>query len=246
VMPVRQQAATILIGLLSGLLGVTAAEGQQLPQEPQSSVTVLVDLSATWFNPGSRSQNEGALKTVAKSVIYMVSDLEPPIIIRYFPIGDLSLGRQALCDVLFTPKISLSPQKKRAEITTLRDLDSYLETSCLQYILNQKQEGFTDITSALDNAIRATDEQLGSFRGIIILSELKEERRPGQKRQNLNLEGRRILLLYRILNEDRIDPSKLNTRVEGWKTALREAGAKVVALNDQAASPGQISRLLVQ
>jgi hypothetical protein len=87
---------------------------------------------------------------------------------------------------------------------------------------------------------------LAILKGIIVLSDLKEERRPAQKQENLSLGGRRIFLLYRILNEDRSDPPKLNARVEGWKAALAEAGAKVLALNDQAASPAQIKRLLVE
>jgi hypothetical protein len=245
--PVRQHAATLLIGFLSSLLaGLGSAVSQQLPEEPRSSVTVLVDLSATWLNPGSRLENEASLKTVAKSVLSMASDLEPPLIIRYLPIGDLSLGRHALCEVLFLPKLLRSPERKKGEVTTLRDLRSYLETSCLEYVLNQKQEMFTDITSALDSAVRITDEQLGSFRGIIVLSDLKEERRLKQKHESLHLNGRRILLLYRILNEDRIDPSKLDARIDSWKAVLTEAGAKVLVLDDQAASPGQISRLLIQ
>jgi hypothetical protein len=209
VIPVRSQAAAILVGILSGVLGLSAADGQQLSEEPQSSITVLVDLSTTWSNPASRLQNEEALKVVAKSVLHMASDLDPPIVIRYFPIGDLSLGRHALCEVLFLPKLSLSPQKKLAEVANPRALQGYLEASCLEKVLAQKQEAFTDITSALDNAARITDEQLGNFRAIIILSDLKEERRPGQKRQNLHLQGQRVLLLYRILDEDRRDPSKL-------------------------------------
>jgi hypothetical protein len=162
---IRQQAAVLLIGFVPGLLlGLMPADGQQLPEEPRSSVTVLVDLSATWLTPGSRSDNESILKIVATSIEIMASDLELPIMVRYLPIGDLSVGRPALCEVLFIPKLLRPPEGKIGEVTSLPELKFYLEKSCLQYILSRKQEKFTDITSALDNAVRVTDEQLGNFK----------------------------------------------------------------------------------
>jgi hypothetical protein len=227
-------------------LSAASAAAQQMPQEPRSSVTVLVDLSSTWLHPASRSENERVLKAVGDAIGMLATDLDPPIAVRYLPIGDMSLARAALCEVVFTPKLLQVKEAQRKEVTNLKGLEEYLNKSCPQYILSRKPEKFTDISSAFDSAGRATEEQAGPFRAIIVLSDLKEERRPKQQAPKLRLQGARSLLLYRVLDEDRLNPAELDTRLEGWKARLADAGSKVSAISDLSASPGQISRVLQQ
>lgn len=216
-----------------------------LPDEPQSSVTVLVDLSGTWLSPGSLKDDSRVLKTVAVAIAELSTEVDPPIIIRYLPIGDLSLGRDPLCQVEFVPKL-LPGIHPKGEYTSLSSLNSYLGDGCVRYILARKYEVWTDITGALDMAGRAVEDQDGPFKALIMLSDLKEERRPNQKDVKLNLKGVHVLLLYRILNEDRINETDLNDRITTMEQKLRDAGATVKAEPDVAADAAQISRLLQQ
>jgi hypothetical protein len=244
-----QRVSALWSGVVSGIflaLLMPAHAQQLLPQEPQSSVTVLVDLSGTWLNPGSLTIDDYVLGIVAKGIEIMAADLNPPIIVRYLPIGDLSFGRPALCQVIFFPRLLRPLKRPSGEVDDLKELWSYLGTSCPQYILTRRRELFTDITSAFNSVAQDTEHQLGAFKGIIVLSDLKEERRATQQPERLHMTGWRVLLLYRILNEDRPNPDALSARIDAWKARLVEAGAQVVALNDLAASPAQISRLLTR
>jgi hypothetical protein len=219
---------------------------QQLSQEPKSSIYVLVDLSGTWLAPANAGQDRTILRAVSDAIASIAYDVEAPIAVRYLPIGDLSLARDPLCQTDFTPKLLKGANSSENELTNLQDLRQYLGDTCARLILARKPQPFTDITGALDSVSRAISEQSGSFKAIIVLSDLKEERRRGQKENSLHLAGTRTVLLYRVLDEDRLDPTKIDARVSGWKKALGAAGSTVYAINDVSSSPAQIARVLTQ
>ncbi|HEX6980228.1 MAG TPA: hypothetical protein VF342_13100 [Alphaproteobacteria bacterium] len=234
-----------LMGMLAVLSGSGSARAQPILPEPQSSVTVLVDLSSTWLKPESRRVNERVLTAVGEAMAAIVAEVDPPIVIRYLPIGDLSLAREPMCEVVFTPRLISGPQRGK-EIANIKALREYLNGACLQFILSRKQQSFTDITGALNSVARAIEEQGGPFKAVIVLSDLKEEPRPNQRHPKLRLQGGRVLLLYRVLDEDRIDTASLDARIEHWKATLADAGSSVKAINDIVAEPAQIARVLTQ
>ncbi len=227
------------------LLCVPAYAQQHIATEPQSNIAVLIDLSSTWHLPASRSENERVLRKVGEAIAATAIDLPLPVRIRYLPIGDLSLGRNALCDVVFAPRI-LNARAVDGEIANLKQLGDYLTKDCPRVVLSRPQEVRTDITGAIDSAARGFVEQVALYRSMIIVSDFKEERRKTQRSSPLNLSATRVLMLYRVLEEDRLDSTGLDKRLDDWKHKLGEAGATVVVANDAAASSGQISRVLAK
>jgi hypothetical protein len=220
------------------------ASAQMRSSDHQSSITVLVDLSSTWLNGPSRKQNEKLLRAVAKAIAIISTEVDAPIAIRYLPIGDRSLGRRPLCDVIFAPRLLISSSKNPNEISRSKKLKEYLEQPCVRYILSREESSFTDISSAFDSAARLNEGQIGSFKAVIALSDFKEERRPDQKPINLRMKGFKIIMLYRVLDEDRTDSAAMDMRVGHWRKALNKAGAKSVSLADIGVTPGQITRIL--
>src|SRR4051794_19796959 len=79
---------------------------------PQSFITVLVDLSATWLHAPEAKLNEQLLKQVGSAISTAAGDLEAPIVVRYLSIGDRSLGREPLCEVVLSPQIIVNKKEK--------------------------------------------------------------------------------------------------------------------------------------
>jgi hypothetical protein len=147
--------------------------------------------------------------------------------------------------VIFSPKL-IGHSHGPNELSNTKELREYLTRTCVRFLLSRKQEKFTDIVAAFDTARRLAEYQPGSCKAVIALSDFKEEKRPGQVSPNLRMSGMVAVLLYRILNKDRIDPTKLDSRLSMWSDRLEKSGAKVVTLSDEAATAERIGGMLCQ
>lgn len=217
----------------------TPALAQSRNMAPQASITVLVDLSATWLKSADAKLNERLLRQVASAIVSTAADLDPPIVVRYLSIGDGSLGKEPLCEVTMVPQIIVN-KKERGVVNTIRELDSFLSSDCVKFVLSRPSEQFTDITGALDSVSRANEGQTGTYKAIIVLSDLREERRPGQRGAIGRLDASNIVLLYRTLPGDRFNSAALDARIGYWKKRLSAAGASVKAMSDVFAVSGSI------
>jgi hypothetical protein len=213
-------------------------------QEIRSSVFVLVDLSETWLAPSSKQENQRILSTAGQSIILAAEEIEPPIAIRYFPIGDESLMRPPLCEAVYDPKILPGTGGNKKVITRRSDAEDYFVKDCVQFILSQPTQDFTDISGAVDTAARVGKLQEEGERVIILLSDLKQELRPGQSATSSDLGGYTVILVYRVLPEDRQSPANLDGRLLWWRESLEEAGAKVLEVPDLAIDSNQLASLI--
>jgi hypothetical protein len=216
-----------------------------MPIEAKSSITVLVDLSGTWLNDRSRTIDQRELEAVSATIATMVPSLKAPVEIRYLEIGDGSLSRPPLCAARYVPNIFHTVENVD-EFADIQKLSEFFGEDCVRLILMRKPEAFTDITGALSTVSRISASEASRYRALIILSDFREERRLKQKGDVGPLPGLHAVLLYRVLNEDRLDPSELDSRIARWLSTLRRAGARPTAVDDIVIEPAQIKRLLTQ
>lgn len=238
---VTQSAAAFSIMAL--LFGTPAAKAQSAGVDLQSTISVLVDLSSTWHTPSQKKENEKILSLVSATIMSLANEYEPPIAIRYYPIGNRSLSQPALCEVVFVPKL-LAGQLSTIEVNTPQKLREYLFDSCTPHVLAQPQARFTDISGAFDTVGRMMKGHPGAKHSIIALSDFKEELAPGQKAATPILSSAQVALLYRVLDEDKPNPKQVDIRVTQWSQRLQSAGAKVADLHDITASVGAIKKAL--
>lgn len=231
---------------LAVVLACFSANAQtRLPIEANSQITVLVDLSGTWLNNESRTKNEKALESVASAIATLLPAIKPPVDIRYLEIGDGSLSKAPLCSARFSP--SIFPSLRPDELATVQAVSQFFGDDCTRLILSRKSADFTDISGALNTVSRISINQNAQFKAIIALSDFQEERRPGQSGGIGSLKGTRTLLIYRVLDHDRLNPADLERRLETWQKRLEDAGASVVMpVIDVNIDPAAVARLLTR
>lgn len=232
----------LVSALVSTLLPLGAFA--QAVDEPRSSVSILVDLSETWHNDQSRGHNKTVLEIVADATIEFGKQARPPVHVRALPIGDVSLLRPPMCEALFDPKLICGTKPGDKTFCQEKALRNYLKTDCTRFVLTRPKEKWTDISGAIASAGRLSAQQAGGERAIIVLSDMFEERPKGQPPAEFSLQGFRVLLVYRTLDDDRRQPERLDRRLNEWTAKLSAAGARVHKIPDQGLTVGQIVRLL--
>jgi hypothetical protein len=234
----------IAIGLAFMLSGTTAAQ-TRAPVEAKSHITVLVDLSKTWLNEHSKDADKQTLESVSSAIAALLVQLKPPTEILYFEIGDGSLSRRPLCSARYFPNI-FHTTERTDEFADLDEVSTFFADDCTQLLLKHKPAMFTDITGALDTVSRVAAQQQSQYSALIVLSDFKEDRRPHQVGTIGPLRNIHTLLLYRVLDSDRINPKDLDSRVSSWKDKIARAGGSVSAVDDIVVDPAQIRRLLTK
>jgi hypothetical protein len=233
------RALAFTVGLGSNAGAVWAAD------EPRSSVTVLVDLSETWLNPGSVEQNRKVLEAVAEGALAAADEFDPPTVIRYLQIGDYSLMREPLCEAIYDPKLIGSKNPQSLYVSNQKAAAKYFGSDCVQFILSRGHQPYTDISGAVDSAARLSQQQTTGRKVLIVLSDLKEETRKDQVAPDaLRLDGFTAILMYRVLPEDRRNPKMLDARIRTWEQRLRDAGARTTAITDVGIAGGVVRRLV--
>jgi hypothetical protein len=237
----RYLLASIL--LLAGF--PVSAQSLRPAMEARSHVTVLVDLSGTWLSKDAKARNKRELEAVATTIVTMAPTLKPPVEIQYIEIGDGSLAREPLCSARYAPSIFPS-MASDSEFADLSKLKEFFGEDCMRLILARRPQPYTDITGALNSLGRISANRNSTFNAAIVLSDFKEERRRNQIGDIGSLRGMHALLLYRVLEEDRYDQTKLDARLNQWRLKLHRAGASVAAAEDVALDPAELTRLLTQ
>lgn len=233
--------ATLGVVLIAAPL--PAAEPEDLPQ---SSITVLVDLSETWHNPASLPQNRRVLSAVGRAIASAAERLDPPIAVRYLAIGDMTFLQEPLCEAVFNPKLIASRAAKNTVFSSRTSFAKYVETDCVEFLLSRSKQPFTDISGALDSVARLTEFQGGPARRVIVLSDMVEDRRKGQGNVALALSGLDFIVVYRTLPQFRQNPAGLDALLKGWDKTLTGAGGHARFISDVALVPGALESLLLE
>lgn len=226
-------------------LATPATAQYHAPLEAKSRVTILVDLSGTWFNKSSKEADRQELEAVADTIAALAPYLKPPIDVRYLQIGDASLSRAPLCEARYMPNIFRTTDNQN-EFADLGKMLQFFRDDCAQIVLMHTPQPFTDITGAFNTVSRLMANDSAAFNAVIALSDFKEERRRNQTGTLGSLRGAHVILLYRVLNSDRINSGALDERIGTWLHNLQAAGASASALDDISIEPAKLKRLLTQ
>ena len=205
--------------------GVTSAE------RPNFAIMVAVDLSSTWLSKASRASNERVLEQVGKAVVSASRRESGATSIRYLKIGESSFFQEPLCEATLKQRL-LTPRTVTGDgvFTHVGALEDYLIKDCKRFILSRPEENYTDIQGAVFTAQKLSEGI--ARKAIVLLSDMKEERKPGMSPPTLSLDGVNVIIIYRVLKEDRSDPAALDRRLASWKTLLGESGAQVLMMPD--------------
>jgi hypothetical protein len=210
-----------------------------------ANYSVLVDLSGTWHNEGSRTRNEALLRTVGIAV--KEAALRPrgaPAAIRYHVIGSRSLMRDTICFADFAPILmgqrgEVDPNK----ITNTEDLTTYLTGVCATAILSNDAEPYTEISATLATALASITPN-GAARRILLLSDMKEDPAVAYDLSDRDFTGIDVIILYRTVEEDMRDPAQLEARIASWRARLEGLGARVYARPDTGLTVNDLAAFL--
>ena len=230
--------------LLTGAAVALATPALARTQQPLSSVSILVDLSATWHNAKDDPRNLQLLGSVGHAIAGAARLIPKPMVVRYHQIGQDSLGREAICQVSYRKSL-FGFAATDGVITSEHDFLQYVAVQCPQVLVHQPVQPTTEITAAVVTAMRATEMTGADIpKFLIILSDFKEESPTAYSLRDISLRGVRIVMLYRVLPEDRRRPAGLNTRLAAWRNAFTAAKARVRLFEDIAVNPADLQSVL--
>jgi hypothetical protein len=229
---------------VSGMLGCGDKDKVAEAQGATSEISVLIDLSETWLTPASKDRNLRLLQEIGGGTVMAAEKFEPPVAVQYRVIGQGSLGREPLCDAVYRPSLIPTRNGPGYEFTSLKSLKLFLGKSCPELIIRQPAEPMTEISAAIAS-VTAMPSEKWVKRLVIIASDFREETL-GSTAPLPSLAGYRILLIYRPLNEDHLDPAAMAARIEAWRQKLTEKGATVTTTPDTALKRATVAKFLMR
>lgn len=204
-------------------------------RRPKIAISVLVDLSETWHNAEADNLDRRVLRAVGSALVGASNRLPKPISVRYHAIGEASLGREPICATTFRPSAFSMGKEELGIIRNREQFARFVESECPDMFMAREVEGSTEIVAAIVTADRALGLTRKAVpRVFVILSDFKEESRVGYSFRGVDLKGSKFLLVFRTLNQDRMDPALQLERIAEWKRRLSRAGAQVQAIDENA------------
>lgn len=233
----------LLLTLLAsaGLLAaVTFAGCDRKPEAPwgqrdsegrsKAQIYVLVDLSETWLNKPSEGRNLSVLRELGHGLALAGDDLPQPLAIQYRAIGENSLERPPICDVLYRRTLAPVGNRPDYELNTHRKLASYLGEDCPTVVVAGAPEKLTEVSAAVISVANQRARP-GDRRYLVIVSDFLEEASvPVSMPQRLD--NFRVLMIYRPVPKDMSHPVRMTARVDDWEQIFQERGAEVIAIPD--------------
>ena len=242
----------LTVVLFSIVLAGCGESGSPDTEPPKVQVYVLVDLSETWNNPSTAARNQQILAEVGEGIAAVADSEEPPVAVQYRVIGQASLGREPVCDVLFSPTlIVLHERRPDYLITSLPKLKQYLGVDCPALISRQPSEPWTEISSAISSVVSDQSESQHKLsraaprKYLVVLSDFKEETQ-GAAAPLPVLSGYRVLMVFRPVIEDQQRPSDMSVRIDGWRRKLTDHGAEVTTASDTALKRATVASFLTR
>jgi hypothetical protein len=201
---------------------------EDLP-DVRSAVYVLVDISETWHNKTSAARNQEVLSKTNQGILALSKRIDRASLFAYGAIGDQAVTQTMICDAVYRTSL-INLRKGTAVLKSEAELRTFLG-ACAKATLLRPGASQTDISGALNFLGKQSGEKQTVDRYAIILSDMKEER--GKRGAvELNLKGFKILLVYRALPGDNINPAELEKRLKTWRERLTKAGATATTVID--------------
>jgi hypothetical protein len=196
-----------------------------------TSAVVLVDFSKS-FVPLT-TPDERALHDIAHGMAKLAKDeWSPPITVVWSRIQNASLLAQPLCEPIdYQQTLIKRVVDSETSSVDVEDLSHRLNdcaaAAAKRSAVAREQSEFTDISGAVTLAVEQ-GRRLGK-KDLIIVSDFIEELPRGTVPIKVQLEGEKVLLLYRAGNElASRPPSQQLQRVQEWRDSLTKAGAASV------------------
>lgn len=225
----KQAAAKVVVVAMLACLGLSACEQEIRGGEAVRTETyVLIDLSETWYNQETQTRNRRLLEAVGRGAGLVADGAEPPYMVQYRVIGDLSYMREPICTVVYAPGFRRAGGDE--VVRRPRDVVSYLTGICLDGIFESPPEQATEISGALASVAEEPRPSPNTSRSIIVLSDFLEETSGRAAFAPGSFAGVDVLLLYRPLEEDLRSQAGARMRVQFWQEQLRNAGADTVEI----------------
>jgi|GEM_PF-3747440 len=196
----------------------------------KAQIYVLVDLSETWLNKPSERRNLSVLRELGHGLALASDDLPQPLAIQYRAIGENSLERPPICDVLYRRTLAPVGNRPDYELNTHRKLSAYLGEDCPAVVVARPPEQLTEVSAAVISVANQRARP-GDRRYIVIVSDFLEEASVPVSMPE-RLDGFRVLMIYRPVTEDMTRPVRMTARVEDWRQIFQARGAEVIAIPD--------------
>ena len=178
-------------------------------------VYMLLDTSGTYTEELVKAQ---------QIINYILANMNPG---DTFAVSRIDTGsfseKDILAKVTFDDRPSVTNEQKRA---FRQKIDEYVKTV--------KSSVYTDVSGGLLQAVEYLNEADPAEKTVIIFSDMKEELKPGYKRDfPIQLGGFKVIATNVIkLRSDIKDPTEYLGRLDMWKKKVEAGGGDWVVIND--------------
>lgn len=247
------------ICLLFLLLTLTANTAKA---EINSSLILAVDYSGSYVANREKGEMKNLFVTVNEFISRAAQRLPANVSFKALSITEASSVEKPDCEAegyakgLFGKASGggkgqhlVSPASKKSKEPT--EFEQYLAEICLPRLLERAKNGAggTDIAGAIDAVVTIAKEEAQGPKVLVVMSDFYESKADFLPKFKLNLDGFRILMIYRTtyeVNQQNI-AELTRKKAKEWEAKLRTAGAEEVFLMDERSSKaiGQAVRKLL-
>lgn len=229
--------------------------------EINSSLILAVDYSGSYVDRRKAGEMKQLFQTVNKFIARAASALPANVSFKALSITELSSLEKPDCEaegyseglfgrgtggskgqyLVSAPRRSSDPSQ----------FQQYLTEICLPRLIKRSEKGAggTDISGAVDSVVTIAREETEGPKVLVIMSDFYEYRDSALPKFKFDLNGYRILMVYRTeYDVDANNQAKLTReKAQEWKRRFESAGAEAVYLMDERSSKavGQAIRKLL-
>jgi hypothetical protein len=200
---------------------LAAPRGHEVP--PVGDFVYLFDVSGSTKDASSQSAFDEGVKLLLPmfEAIEGLDELMPQRH-RIATIGAMSLHRQARCDVYVAPHTLFTVTDTLAPVRAIR--------ACRDSLHATAAEPYTDISGALLYAALSLQGDRPALRGVVLVSDLDEDRAPGTEPATPDLRGLCVLGYTLVTTDAERNPTLLESRQSTWRQKLIGWGARRVRI----------------
>ena len=205
----------LFYSLLALLTAATLFSGCSEKTAHTKGVYMLLDTSGTYTEELVKAQ---------QIINYILANMNPG---DTFAVSRIDTGsfseKDILAKVTFDDRPSVTNEQKRA-----------FRQKIDEYVKSVKSSVYTDVSGGLLQAVEFLNEANPAEKTVIIFSDMKEELKPGYKRDfPIQLGGFKVIATNVIkLRSDIKDPTEYLGRLDMWKKKVEAGGGDWVVIND--------------
>ena len=231
------------------LLLVLSFVASPVKAEINSSLILAVDYSGSYVDRRKDGEMKRLFGIVNRFLSKAAERLPNNVSFKALAITDLSSLEKPDCEAegfskgIFGKKVKkkgqylVKPEKKSSGVS---EFETFLSEVCIHQLLKRSEKGAggTDISGTIDAVVTIAREETDGPKVLVIMSDFYEYRAAGLPSFKFDLDGYRILMVYRTeYDVDANNQAKLTRKkAEEWKRRFESAGAEAVFLMDERSS----------